>query len=346
MVVVLSCALLSSAMLSARPQTPTLPSILVPYIVDGEFRPGDYNWLRGMFAGATSKQISDYREIRAWWQECLRLDRAATHANLKDIGVVVGHAVDRISYATLICGQVATLPERIDTNDWIAFSRDVAAARPVINGFLDAVKLSGRIGLADSDDFGPALIARALEDQTLRAGVSWSANPGPFKGTRSDLTPKQRAIFGAAIAVALDQKDHENTAWLKERVAKRGWPKQSEVGRKAAKMAWLLVQHADADPVFQVRALRLMEPLVSSGEVDGSDFAFLSDRIMLKISGKQRYGTQLECRKGRLEPLPLEDIEEVASRRRGVGLDDLDTYKAETIKATGGCEAEPNAPKD
>lgn len=345
-VAALVCALLPSTMSAATSLPPTPPSVLAPYIVDGEFRPGDYNWLRGMFEGATPNEIADYQEIDIWRRECLRLDRAATGADLNDIGVVAGPALDRMPYATVICGQVASLPERLDSSDWSGFSRDVAIVRPAINGFLDAVKLSGNIGLADSDDFGPALIARALEDQTLRAGLAWSANPGAFKGTRSDLSSRQRSIFSAAISVALTQKDHENTVWLKEQVAKRGWPKKSEVGRLAAKMAWLLVQHADADPVFQVRASRLMEPLVASGEVEGRDFAFLFDRIMLKISGKQRYGTQLECTKGRLEPLPLEDIEGVALRRRAVGLDDLDAYKAETLKAIGGCEAEPGPSKD
>ncbi|MBX9859621.1 MAG: hypothetical protein K2Y20_08540 [Sphingomonas sp.] len=345
-VAALACALLPCTMSAATSLAPTPPSVLAPYIVDGEFRPGDYYWLRGMFEGATPKQIADYREIEAWRGACFRSDVAAVRAELKDVGVIAGPELDRMPYATVICGQVASLPERLDAADWSGFSRDVAITRPTIDGFLDAVRLSGNIGLADSDDFGPALIARALEDQTLRAGLAWSANPDAFKGTRGDLSSRQRSIFRAAISVALTQKDHENTGWLKQQVAKRGWPKKSEVGRLAAKMAWLLVQHADADPVFQVRALRLMEPLVANGEVEGSDFAFLLDRIMLKISSKQRYGTQLECTNGRLEPLPLQDINEVASRRRAVGLNDLDAYKAETLKAIGGCETEPSASKD
>ena len=55
-----------------------------------------------------------------------------------------------------------------------------------------------------------------------------------------------------------------------------GWPTISEVGEKGASAAWLLTQHADADPVFQARALRLMEPLVAQGEVSKANHAYLT----------------------------------------------------------------------
>src|SRR5258708_380628 len=49
--------------------------------------------------------------------------------------------------------------------------------------------------------------------------------------------------------------DKEHTARLKAVVAAHGWPGKSLVGEKAAHAAWLLVQHADADPAFQRRCL-------------------------------------------------------------------------------------------
>ncbi len=42
-----------------------------------------------------------------------------------------------------------------------------------------------------------------------------------------------------------------------------------------------------------------MEPLILSGEVSKGDYAYLYDRVMLKISGKQRYGTQAMCLDGK-----------------------------------------------
>jgi hypothetical protein len=47
--------------------------------------------------------------------------------------------------------------------------------------------------------------------------------------------------------------DAENLPWLKQVVADIGWPGASAVGEDGAHAAWLLVQHAAADPKFQRR---------------------------------------------------------------------------------------------
>lgn len=119
-----------------------------------------------------------------------------------------------------------------------------------------------------------------------------------------------------------------------------GWPKISTVGEEASRSAWLLVQHADADPPFQLRALRLMEPLVASGEVSKSDYAYLYDRVMLKIAGKQRYGTQATCRGGNRVPQPLESESSVDSRRAEVGLPPISEYLALMQNQFGNCPPE------
>jgi hypothetical protein len=49
--------------------------------------------------------------------------------------------------------------------------------------------------------------------------------------------------------------DGENLPWLKELIAVRGWPGVSLAGEDGAHAAWLLVQHADAEPAFQRGAL-------------------------------------------------------------------------------------------
>src|SRR5689334_22353201 len=54
------------------------------------------------------------------------------------------------------------------------------------------------------------------------------------------------------------EADAENLPWLKAVVARRGWPGASVVGTDGANGAWLLAQHADADPAFQRRCLGLL----------------------------------------------------------------------------------------
>jgi len=120
--------------------------------------------------------------------------------------------------------------------------------------------------------------------------------------------------------------DGRHTARLKQIVDAWGWPTSSLVGEKAAHAAWLLVQHADADPAFQRRCLDLMAKLPAA-EVSGKDVAYLSDRVLLAEGKPQRFGTQFEKdAAGKWVPKKLEDPEHVDARRREVGLMPLADY--------------------
>jgi beta-glucosidase len=59
-----------------------------------------------------------------------------------------------------------------------------------------------------------------------------------------------------------------------------------------------LVQHADDDPVFQLKMLRLMEPLAAGGQVSPRNYALLYDRVMLQMVGTLHDGP---LPKGRVE---------------------------------------------
>jgi hypothetical protein len=54
--------------------------------------------------------------------------------------------------------------------------------------------------------------------------------------------------------------------------------------------------------------------------VNPKHYAYLYDRVMLSITGKQRYGTQFACRAKRMTLLPLEDPAAVDSKRASVGM--------------------------
>ncbi|MFN2549913.1 MAG: DUF6624 domain-containing protein [Myxococcales bacterium] len=119
--------------------------------------------------------------------------------------------------------------------------------------------------------------------------------------------------------------DARHTARLKEVVAKYGWPGKSLVGEKAVHAAWLLVQHADADPAFQRRCLDLMEK--SPGEVSAKDIAYLTDRVLLAEGKPQRFGTQFQKNEaGQWVPKTLEDPGHVDDRRRSAGLEPIADY--------------------
>ena len=69
-----------------------------------------------------------------------------------------------------------------------------------------------------------------------------------------------------------------------------------------------------------------MAPLVPSGEVSRSDYAYLYDRVMLKVAGRQRYATQLMCLDGKRVAQPLENEHSVDRLRAEMGLDPFASY--------------------
>lgn len=322
---------------------PPPPATIAPYIHDGRLEPGDYSWLRGSFEGAGAAEVAAYRALMDWRRRCRMSDMAETRGEMARLGVVAGASLDTIPYRTLVCSQVAVLPEGLDLRDWDGFVRDVSVVRPFVDGFLAAVADGEGSSMAGDPDLRDALTARTTGEQTLRAGLLSASGSSDERTPMTRFTVRQRSIVASRLAVAMKERDHANTDWLKGVVAAGGWPRRSQVGERAARAAWLLVQHADADPAFQVRALRLIEPLVASGEADRRKFAYLYDRVMLKVTGRQRYATQLTCREGRFVPFPTESEDLVDARRREMGMGPLAEHGAQAMRGIGPCRETPDA---
>ncbi|AVR98849.1 DUF6624 domain-containing protein [Pseudoduganella armeniaca] len=148
------------------------------------------------------------------------------------------------------------------------------------------------------------------EDQALRARMN--------RQQGSDATLD-------AEVLALDAR---NTAALKDIVARCGWPDAARHGEPAAHAAWLLAQHADHDVEFQLQALDLIRKTGLRDALTRKEFAYLTDRIALKRSGKQVYGTQLKVVPAGVV-LPPEEIDSIAAvdrRRAEVGLGSVAEY--------------------
>ena len=120
--------------------------------------------------------------------------------------------------------------------------------------------------------------------------------------------------------------DAENLARLREIISEHGWPGQSLVGRDGATAAFLILQHADHET--QVEYLPLVEAAVEAGEFERRQFALLQDRVLVGEDKPQIYGTQLywDDETGKLELFPIEDEENVDSRRKEVGMMPLAEY--------------------
>jgi hypothetical protein len=164
------------------------------------------------------------------------------------------------------------------------------------------------------------------EDQDARKAVLKS------RGKGSPSNGGNRATVDPTILRSIQEKsrklgeiDRKNRARLQQIVATVGWPGTTLVGSDGAHAAWLLVQHADADPPFQKSCLALMRG-ARKGEVAAIDVAYLTDRVRVAEGKKQLYGTQLEHD---FTPQPIEDVENVDRRRAEAGLPPLADYLKE-----------------
>ncbi|HKF18451.1 MAG TPA: Clp protease N-terminal domain-containing protein [Candidatus Dormibacteraeota bacterium] len=146
----------------------------------------------------------------------------------------------------------------------------------------------------------------------------------------ADQAPRRKMRPGTPVDrdlwTEMEATQRDNVEWLKQVIADRGWPGRSLVGPDGADAAWLIAQHADHDPDFQRECLVLLEKAAAAGEVSQSNVAYLTDRVMLKETGRQRYGTQFQHGKDGPEPFPLEDPDSVDELRAAAGLMPLAEY--------------------
>ena len=77
--------------------------------------------------------------------------------------------------------------------------------------------------------------------------------------------------------------DRDNTARLREIVARHGWPGRALAGEQGAHAAWLMAQHAPPD--LQEECLPLLQDAVARGEASPADLAYLMDRARLLAGG-------------------------------------------------------------
>jgi len=327
-VVWIAIALSSSAGAQAPPAP---PSVLAPYFADGEFNPTDFKWLRGSFPGASAAQRAEYEQAERWVKECFAWDNAEVRRELSAMGVAADH-VTLSAPRSATCGTFR-YPIMGEFRSFAELEAADDAAKPIAESFLYAVKLAEDSSPPPMSP-GELLRFRPLSEQMIRKALSWGE--GSQKGA-PPLSPPVKRMVQLRLGVAMARYDCANSEWLKKMIDAIGWPKISSVGPEASNSAWLLVQHADADPALQLKALRLMEPLVGAGEVDKKNYAYLYDRVMLKITGKQRYGTQMTCKAGQRVPQALESETGLDRVHAEVGLPPMIEYQAQMRNTFGDC---------
>ncbi len=131
-----------------------------------------------------------------------------------------------------------------------------------------------------------------------------------------------------------DSLDKLHTKRLKKIVERYGWPTVSLVGSEASHNAWLLVQHANHDVLFQEQCLSLMKAL-PEGEIRLDNIAYLEDRILTSKGKLQLYGTQFQGTGKELMPQPIKDKKNLDSRREKMELGSFDDYMRIMVETFG-----------
>lgn len=308
-----------------QPDYPEPPPLVAESIVDGRFEHGHFEYLRGSFPEASPHETAQYVELKAWQEQCKERGRKRLEAELAAMGVTL--IDDRfVTGEASLCRQVvsaALFKDRFATYEDLHTAS--VEARLVFATLVESIRQADLRAAPSKPTFAEKLRLRTVGEQLLRISFDWGrVSNGDLR--LPQLSEDAKVVFNALVIAETRRTDNENTSWLKDRVEESGWPTISKVGKDASFDAWLLAQHADADPAFQLKALRLMEPLVEAGEVSKRNYAYLYDRIMLKLNGKQRYGTQVECVDGKLAPQALEEPEQLDGLRAEVDLDTFAEY--------------------
>ncbi|GGA13580.1 DUF6624 domain-containing protein [Dyella caseinilytica] len=146
------------------------------------------------------------------------------------------------------------------------------------------------------------LLQRATTDQQVRNALQAS--------------PTSKDALDATL-----KTDADNTAYMRRVLARCGWPKKSVVGPEAAKAAWLLTQHADMDPQYQVLAAQQMKYAVLAKEAEPWDLAVLVDRNRRLNDQPQVYGMQFFSNAdGVIEFYDIVTPSQLDHRRKVIGL--------------------------
>lgn len=131
------------------------------------------------------------------------------------------------------------------------------------------------------------------------------------------------------LRLKIDTTHRDNIASLMGYAEQYGWFPRSTWDWLPGWNAWLLLQSADADLLFQQRLLATMTPLLDSDDVALKSYAYLFDHIAARHDVPQRWGTQGQCTASKTwKPHPLEDPLSVDRLRNEASMEPLAQYAA------------------
>ncbi|MCD8739973.1 energy transducer TonB [Mucilaginibacter roseus] len=180
-----------------------------------------------------------------------------------------------------------------------------------------AIACIGYFSNASAQQLNKKLIAEIKDiynaDQYYRVATKKAAD---LHGWDSPETDSLMRLQGKA--------DIENTSRITAIIDQYGYPGKSLVGKQNASLAFMVIQHSDAET--QRKYLPVMTKAANRGELAWRSLALLIDRVKTGQNEKQVYGTQLWQMGNSVKLYPIADEAGVNIRRKKIGLPPLETY--------------------
>jgi hypothetical protein len=118
----------------------------------------------------------------------------------------------------------------------------------------------------------------------------------------------------------MEEVHRANAQQLRTLIERHGWPHEQLAGVGGAQAAWLIAQHAIAEPEFMRTCRDWLHQECQAGRVPDWQFAYLDDRIRILEGRAQCFGTQFEFTPDGPQLYPVEAPETLDERRLKVGL--------------------------
>lgn len=291
---------------AVQTDTDSLPKWLDAYAVNGSVSFYDLRWATAKF-DRTEEGAERWNGLELWINARKQAETNSMREKFKALGV----KAERLQlgcYEDDTCTLIDTLDAYVDhfsqkLPDAATLLSAAREASPAVEGFRLAMQTTWHVAGADPSSMTSRLNAALLCDQAYMiaiTGLNYKDRTLPV------LSDAGRLMFYFGLSIEMHKQERLHQEYVDSEVVRERWPERKAVGAEGEYALWLIVQHADENPVFQYRMLRVMEPLIVSGDLSADKSAYLYDRVMLKVVGEQRYGTQLTCEDGRLVPQPLE----------------------------------------
>lgn len=180
--------------------------------------------------------------------------------------------------------------------------------------FMDEIDAQTRAQVAGVPKSNP--VAAELRRRVIREQPWAGMAAGPWLAQNPDTSGNAFQLFFLLLRARACAEQISNTTWLKQTLRRTDWPQD----QRAADDAWLIAQHSDHDPAFQQEALARLGKALQHNPALAQDYAYLQDRVSVRLGKPQIYGTQFHPVCGGNRPYPIEDKAGLDRRRARVGL--------------------------